>query len=329
MISLDLRFKTLQAASSALSGEASRIVSQMLGGKVDSVEIIRQGLMTFKFLVELESGQRVIVRFYPFRRASVVNQEPDLLVRCHRAGIPVPRVIGDSRTGPSSELAYVVYYMIDGTPLLEHLASCNSGQQSLLAADLAQQLFNLKTIEFEGCGELSNGHKALDSTWAMFVENSIRDGIQAIQEHSLLDEIMVEKLQRIVDQGFLDPGQSMHSLVWGDINFENIIVDSNSRLAGLIDFESCMSGDPLATLGYCFAVHGTSSFFSTLLNAWPEPLGANNKELVYFYAILRALRLARYAHLPLPTGYARDPITQIFPGMVPALEQLSDSFLPS
>lgn len=326
MNSFDRKFETVLAVSSTLPSEASRIVAELLGCKVDSVTILRQGMMTFKFLVEAEDGQRVIIRFYPPRRATVVNQEPDLLIRCHLAEIPVPRVIGDSRNGPSSELTYVVYYMIEGTPLLEHLATCNSEQESSLAANLAQQLFNLRTIEFEGCGELVTGREALDSTWEMFVENSLRNGIEAIKKHSLLDKPMTAEVQRIVDRGFRGHGQSMHSLVWGDINFENIIVDSNSRLVGLIDFESCLSGDPLATLGYCFAAHDTKTFFSTLLNAWAEPLSAKDRELIFFYAILRALRLAPYAHLPLPTGYARDPLTQIFPGIIPALAKLSDSF---
>jgi len=326
MNSFDRRFETALAVSSNLPGEASRIVAELLGGKVDSVATLRQGRMTFKFLVEAEDGQRVIVRFYPPRRTAVVNQEPDLLIRCRLAEIPVPRVIGDSRTGPSSELTYVVYYMIEGTPLIEHLATCNSEQQSALAVSLAQHLFNLRTIEFEGCGELATGCEALDSTWEVFVEKSLRNGIDAIQKHSLLDKTMIAAVQRIVDRGFRGRGQPMHSLVWGDINFENIIVDSNSRLAGLIDFESCLSGDPLATLGYCFAAHGKKTFFSMLLNAWAEPLDAKDRELIFFYAILRALRLAPYAHLPLPTGYARDPLTQIFPGIIPALAILSDSF---
>src|SRR5688572_4200181 len=114
MNSFEHGFETALVVSS-LPGEASRIVAELLGCKVDSVEILHQGLMTFKFLVETEHGQRVIVRFYPPRRKSVVNQEPDLLARCRLAEIPVPRVIGDSRTGPPSKLAYVVYYMIEGT----------------------------------------------------------------------------------------------------------------------------------------------------------------------------------------------------------------------
>ena len=324
MNNTDRRFQTASSGGTNLPCEASRIVAELLGGKVNSVQTIRRGLMTFKFLVKREGGQRVIVRFYPSIRASVVNQEPDLLARCYNVGIPVPRVIADSRTGPSSELAYIVYHMIEGSPLFEHLATFDSDQQSSLAASIALQLYNLRDIKFEGCGALKTGHIALDSTWDMFVEHSLRDGMKAVRKHSLLDKIMTIELQRIVNRGFPTCRQSKHSLVWGDINFENIIVDSTSRLAGLIDFESCLSGDPLATLGYCFAAHGTETFCSKVLNAWPEPLGIQELRLVFFYAVLRSLRLACYAHLPLPTGYARDPLTSIFPGLIPALKKLND-----
>jgi hypothetical protein len=93
--------------------------------------------------------------------------------------------------------------------------------------------------------------------------------------------------------------------------------------SGLIDFESCLSGDPLTTLGYCFAAHGNDPLCGALLNAWPETLDTAAWERILFYSILRALRLAPYADRPLPTGHPRDPLLQIFPGVKLALDMLT------
>jgi aminoglycoside phosphotransferase (APT) family kinase protein len=113
-----------------------------------------------------------------------------------------------------------------------------------------------------------------------------------------------------------------HSLVWGDINFENILVTDDAQIAGLIDFEGCMSGDPLATLGYGYAVHGEDPFFQLMLQAALGLAPTQQDARVAWYALLRALRLARYAHFALPTGRPRDALVKIVPGMVPALALL-------
>lgn len=322
MNNVDGRFQTVLPVIATLPRAASTIVSELVGRPVCSVETLRQGLMTFKCLVETKANQRVIVRFYPPTRSSVVDQEPDLLARCRLVGIPVPEVVGDSRSGPRSELAYVVYRMIEGMTLLEYLSTSAAQQHSGLAIDLAKQLQSLQSIEFVGSGELVSSTEAHEATWRSFVETSMQIGLDAVRQHSLLDDAAIDKLSRIADRGL--PGSRLltHRLVWGDINFENIIVDSAGRVVGLIDFESCLSGDPLATLGYCFAAHGPNVVFAELLNVWAEPLNAEDHNLLFYYTILRALRLARYAHLPLPTGYARDPLTDVFPGLLPALEKL-------
>lgn len=311
------------AARKTLPSVAARIVSSLLGDEVQSVEFLDKGFMTFKCLVRTRVNERTIVRFYPPRRAYVVNQEPDLLARCRLVCAPVPEVIGDSRTGPPSELTYVAYRMIEGSPLLERLPIATHAQQSRLAADLADLLSKLQCVRFTGAGELTTGSDAREATWKIFVDNSIQNGLRAIREHALLDEATVEDISLIAEQmrRTRSWNQPMHRLVWGDINFQNILVDSHGRV-GLIDFESCLSGDPLATLGYCFAAHGPHSFFSHLLDALPEALSAEDRRLIPFYAVLRALRLAPYAHLPLPTGYPRDPIQNIFPGLLPAIEEL-------
>ena len=323
MSSLESKFASALPVSSSLPDEAGRIVGELLGSQPRAVKFIRQGLMTFKVRVTTQQGERVIVRFYPPRRGSVVNQEPDLLARCRAAGVPVPQVIGDSRTGPTSELAYVAYYMIEGATLSSRLPTCTPSQISDLARDLAGQLSNFDAIEFRGAGEIVNSVIAQDHSWESFVDNSMRIGLEAVRRHALLDSNSIDQLTRIVDRGIEGRAQGMHSLVWGDINFGNILVDADYRIAGLIDFESCLSGDPLATLGYCLAAQGHDAFVAQLLRTWPEQLGRHEVETVLLYALLRALRLARYAHLPLPTGYARDPLTEIFPGITLALDELS------
>jgi aminoglycoside phosphotransferase (APT) family kinase protein len=164
---------------------------------------------------------------------------------------------------------------------------------------------------------------ARDSSWEDFVDESMRVGLDAIRRHTLLDEELADNIAIVVERRAGRRDHAQHRLVWGDINFGNVLVAANDSVSGLIDFEGCLSGDPLATLGYGFAVHGTQPFYALVLQAWPQLLTQADQDTIARYALLRALRLARYAHLPLPTGRPRDRLLEIFPGVVPALKRLT------
>lgn len=312
----------MDRANPILQRDAERIVSDVSGRGIRVAQAILRGLMTFKYLVETVDQERFIVRFYPPGRESVLNCEPDLLAHCRRAGVPVPVVVADARTGPKSTLAYVVYRLIEGTTLSEALPHLTTPQAQVLASQLATCLFELRQVELNGYGELITGDSAADQSWGAFVTRSFESGIESLEQSRLIDSSSLLRLQQFVDTT-RDVDWQSSQLVWGDISFANIIVDSSGHLAGLIDFESSLSGDPLATLGYCFACHGDHPFWETLVDRWPETFDDAARERILLYALLRGLRLAPYLDRPLPTGRPRDPLFEIFPGVELAINRLT------
>ncbi len=135
-----------------LTEAAARVVGGLLGTRVSGVELLHQGMMTFKCRVRTERRDDVIVRFYPASRSALVYQEPDLLLRCCGAGLPVPQPIGDSRSGPSAPLSYVAYPRIEGETLAERLPDFDEARRRVLAEDLAGHLFRLQQLMFEARG---------------------------------------------------------------------------------------------------------------------------------------------------------------------------------
>jgi hypothetical protein len=105
---------------------------------------------------------------------------------------------------------------------------------------------------------------------------------------------------------------------------DNLIVQPADSLVGVVDFEGVLSADALLGLGYCYAAYGPTGFFGDLAHAWATPLSDNETRRVEMYAVLRGVRLARFAHLPLPTGGPREPVEKRFPGFVMALRSLVD-----
>ena len=313
----------MDRANPILQRDAERIVSDVSGRDIRLAQAILRGFMTFKYLVETVDQQRFIVRFYPPGRESVLNCEPDLLAHCRRAGVPVPVVVTDARTGPKATLAYVVYRVIEGTTLSEALPHLTASQAQVLASELATCLFELRKVELNGYGELITGDSAADQSWRGFVKRSFESGIESLEQTRLIDSSSLLRLQQLVNTTRDDVDWQSCQLVWGDISFANIIVNSSGHLAGLIDFESSLSGDPLATLGYCFACHGDHPFWETLVHHWPETFDDAARERILLYALLRGLRLAPYLDRPLPTGRPRDPLFEIFPGVELAINRLT------
>lgn len=307
-------------APKGLPEAAAAVVRGLLGQPVESSERVDRGMMTFKCRVRTLSGDDVMVRFYPAGRASVVNQEPDLLIRCRLAGLPVPVSIGDSRTGPPAPWAYIAYRRIAGETLADRLPRLQDSQREQLARNLARLLSRLESINLDGSGELLSGEAADDIAWTVFVVQCMQAGLESVKRHVLLPASLTAMLERVLGNSPTRVTRPTNRLIWGDINFENILVTDDGMVSGLIDFEGCLSGDPLATLGYCQAVHGPNPFFQTLVDVWGAATGTQpDPQCVAWYALLRAMRLARYAHLPLPTGRSRDPLIDILPGITPAL----------
>ena len=99
------------------------------------------------------------------------------------------------------------------------------------------------------------------------------------------------------------------SLVWGDLSMSNIIVKSDGTLAGFIDFEGLITGDPLFGLGHLIAHEQETDFVNRLFRLY----GVGDRRRVDFYAVLRYCRLLPYCDQKLPNGTDRIPIGQYLP----------------
>jgi aminoglycoside phosphotransferase (APT) family kinase protein len=287
----------------------------------ESVDKLSLGVMTHKYATRLPNGERYIVRFYPTSRAHVVEYEPDLLRRCCQAGVGTPEVVIDSRTGPSAEMQYVVYRMIEGTPLVDRLSTLSAAALKRLAANLVGRLEALARIPVAGYGDLLAADHARFASLDEFCAASFREGLKAVAEKRLWSQETAEMVEAIARTG--TPRQEGRpALTWGDISLENILINSDNEIAGLVDFEGVLAADRLLNLGYAYARYFPSAFWDALVEAWPNPAPEQWRS-VYFYCVLRAVRLAPFAGEPLPTGHPRAAIEGLLPGFQPATRALS------
>lgn len=291
-----------------------------IGMQVRTVCWLSEGVMTHKFLVTTNSSEQYVVRFYPAVRSNIVNFEPDILKRCRNAGARVPEVVLDSRTGPPCPRSYMVYKYLHGAPLTDEIIQPGSPDVELLARAIVFELKLINSVVMEGYGQPIDGLCAASENWHEFVLSAFKVGTDAIVRGQLLPPSLFSSAQ-VVRYAEQKLGNARPQLTWLDVGLGNIIIE-NRTLAGLIDFEGCLSGDPLMMLGYTVAAHGKSYFAQCLIRAWAEIHGEDVQRIsdrINLYVLLRIMRVAPYAHIPLPTGAQRTPLLTFFRGLESAL----------
>lgn len=300
------------------------LAGRLLGCVDVSVTVIRNGIMTFKFLV-LADGVKWIIRVYPEGRAHLVDAEPDLFRRCYDVGIPVPSVVADSRSDSTSEFAYVVYEFIEGFPANTEFGGVPQCNLQSIGRTVGTYLAAISELGCAGAGDLVSAHSALSVQWLEFVTREFEAGLSAIKKHDLLPRTIIRDVDRVARSGLVERlvrRRPANRLIWGDINLGNILVNHEGHVVGLIDFEGCLAGDPFAMLGYARAMQPMGGFVEALISSWGDEAARASPALVNVYAMLRGLRIAKFAHLPLPTGKARDPLENIVPGFSSAVDAL-------
>lgn len=306
------------ATRSDLEHDVFDVIRGVFGEMPSGVREVRRGVMTFKFAAEVQE-RTYMVRFYPESRREVVEYEPDLLRRCLDAGMPVPKVVEDSRSGPPASLPYVAYEMVPGISLAERFGGLNADRLAELGQQVGQALQPLADLPVEGYGQLLTAFHATSPSWEAFVRESFAGGLTHVGGVS---PDLVKRLRRIGER-FAGSGPGKNAaLAWGDVSAENIILDDQDQLSGLVDFEGTLAAEPHLTIGYCYAGSGGAGLAEALAAGWPQPLDADDWERIWFFAALRAVRLLKYSGQPLPTGGYRMPLQDLLPGITDAVRRL-------
>jgi aminoglycoside phosphotransferase (APT) family kinase protein len=287
---------------------------------VVSVTPILAGLMNWKFEIELRSGELFIIRFYPKERTHLVAFEPDLMRECFVNGMLVPEVIADSRSMPDSPWAYTVYRKLIGVTLSSRLRCLHRNKLNILADDVYCQLSLMASLPVRGFGELQDSNHGIRATWHEFVSESFETGISQALKLKLISQTKIAQLEFVSSQLGYFSTPSPAGIAWGDVSPDNLIIDAEDRLVGLIDFEGALSAEFCLNFGYLAAAYPGGRLSQALHEVWRADTAQRRR--ANLYSVIRALRIMQHADKPLPAGKARDPIDSFLPGFLPSLEQL-------
>lgn len=272
-----------------------------LGYTPDEVAFVRQGVMTDKYVLS-QNGQHYIVRCYPPGRGWLAEAEFRYLKLFESLHIKVPKACQFKKDGQ----AMLVYEMLEGYTLSEVYETLSDAVKETLCRDIVIRYKKISDILETGFGQVTGYRTYAHTSWNDFLSEAIAGAVTVFKTQGNKEKIQLcrglsayaKKLPTIAP-----------SLVWGDFSTDNIIVKSDGTLAGFIDFEGLIAGDPLFGLGHLIAHEQETDFVNRLFRLYD----VDDRLRVDFYAVLRYCRLLPYGSQKLPNGAERMPIEQFIP----------------
>ena len=213
-------------------------------------DLLAGGRSNLTFVVTDGAGNRVVVRRPPLGpllgKAHDVGREFRLLSALTGSEVPVPTAIAMCSDLDVLGVPFYVMSLVEGTVLKDsataaQVASATRRSISLYMVEVLAALHRLDPDDI-GLGDLARADgypQRVLTTWMRQL------GLSAAGPPGELVRLHEELLRRA-------PGSYLGGIVHGDYRLENCVVDGqgDGRISGVLDWELCTLGDPLADVGY-------------------------------------------------------------------------------
>ncbi len=197
--------------------------------------------------------------FYEWR---MMRQEPALhRLICARTTLPVAPIIAADFSRAYFDCDYVLMEALPGVPLSEATGLTHEQRQQTLL-QVGQALRQLHALIAPDCldrdsyGYIGDHHpmepqptwiEAFRTMWHLLLDDIVASGCYTTYDRQFMSDLLDRHLPCF---DYTQPACLLHMDVWS----QNVLVDSQGNLTGLIDFDRALWGDPeieFAVLDYC------------------------------------------------------------------------------
>lgn len=149
--------------------------------------------------------------------------------------LPVPNALVFDESKNIYKKTYTIYEYIEGENLYSKWHLLND----LERRDIIFQLCSiLKIINDEPIEDFAYKFKQdLNYAWKNYMIEKIENSLSIIKQKKLLDEQIITKIEKYVKMNSFVLEEFEYCLVYWDAHFDNILVDSNNNISGILDFE--------------------------------------------------------------------------------------------
>ncbi len=295
------------------------ICNHIFKGKTYKLKKIPTGKFNDSFFV-YTNGEQFVLRLAPpletevlFYEKQMMRREPGIhkLVKKHTS-VPIPEILEYDFTGSIVKRDWLLMERLPGKPLSESFLSGEKMERLFFQLGKAVREFHSITNQWYGYPrgsntgpEEKNWFEAFKNMWSRLLRDIERTGIYRKNTVKRLENLLMEKKKAFNNNS---PPSLLHMDIWS----QNILVDNQGNLTGLLDWDRGLWGDPeieFSVLEYC----GTS----------PPPFwrGYKNPPHKDTYYQIRALFYLLYEHqkyifirsvrgknIPLAQHYARESL---------------------
>ena len=252
-------------------------VTAWLGANIDGLTtpveftLIAGGRSNLTYLVTDAAGQKYVLRRPPLGHvlatAHDMAREHRIIAAVGRTGVPVPRALGLCTDEAVNGAPFYVMSHVEGEVLdsADKAALLDPSLREAASHHLIDVMAELHAVDVDavGLGDLARRDGYIErqlKRWRSQWENSKTRELPAIDE-------VEKRLSAHV------PTQQGVVIAHGDYRFGNCLTDvKRGRIAGVLDWELCTLGDPLADLGY-LGVYWSDGPSSALRANDPTPAG--------------------------------------------------------
>jgi aminoglycoside phosphotransferase (APT) family kinase protein len=213
-------------------------LERALGRRVEAVRPIPEGHSGFTYFVDLEGGQRGVLRLPPpgarIAGPADIPRQGRIMGSLHDAGLPTPGVIAMSTDAVVDGRPYVLVEAIDGERIERVMGRVKPLDIAASAVEVLRRIHALP-LEKTGIGdEPAQPLAAERARWTWLVERSPEELMQrAPKLAALLGERM--------------PEERPPTLVHGDYHYGNMLF-RDAHVVAVLDWEIAQVGQPLLDL---------------------------------------------------------------------------------
>jgi len=233
-------------------GQIGAIAERVCGKRADSFKELSDGWANAAYLIALEDGQEVILKAAPAAGTRMMRYEKGLMkaeVETMRlvkkdGRVPVPQIIAHDSTCELADCEYFVMEKLDGVPYNKIKRELPAEQRESIEYELGQynRLVNeLRGDRFGLYAEPAEAGAAWRDVFHRLLVSVLEDGEEAGVELPVdYAAIRQEVAARLHVLDAVTEPRLVHWDIWDG----NVFV-KDGRIAGIIDFERALWGDPL------------------------------------------------------------------------------------
>jgi fructokinase len=199
---------------------------------------ISHGLSSSNYLIQ--SSQKYVARF------PTGNIEQEIKIVSMLSGyLPVPSIVGENL----SERCYLMEY-IDGVPASDFIKTATSQLKIKIYRAAGRILAKIHSFNFEDAGFFDSRLEVVRPLLleAEFLKSELLTEL-AIERINQVGPHFLEQLWNIIQENQSMLNVKVPTLVHGDYNFENLLVNGEGEISAVLDWEFAFSHSPYFDLG--------------------------------------------------------------------------------